>query len=269
MSQQRFVFRQGQNVPDHWYENSWEEKAKENPLYAVMTTPNLLDADSESFSEEHLRPFFEKGRVVFASHVQPRIEQAGFPAEETFIVEYGCGVGRVLKAIVEAGLPCAGIDIAPTMLRHCARLVPGVRSLSGLDADGRSELSDGCATTVFSFAVLKHISRLSEDSRAVAEICRLLRPGGTLALNVNTQDFLGGNLRKPERTVNEETRSLHFHRWRLKPYRQRKYTTWSGVHIGIRTLRRLLAAGGVKVLELYYHDPKKLKGIWVVGRKRR
>ncbi|MBI4605235.1 MAG: hypothetical protein HY721_25005 [Planctomycetes bacterium] len=57
----RFKVPEGQKVPEHWNTSSWEEKARENPLYAVMTTPDLLDADPESFSAEHLAPFFAKG----------------------------------------------------------------------------------------------------------------------------------------------------------------------------------------------------------------
>lgn len=271
-TQRKLVIAEGKNVPAHWYLNSWEEKARENPLYAVMTTPDLLDADPEKFSQEHLRPFFEKGRRVFEKHVLPCIDRAGFLKNEVFLVDYGCGCGRVLRAIVEDRFRCAGVDISETMLRHCKRLVPEVGSLHALDANNRCDLPDGAATTVFSFAVLKHIPALSVYERAVAEVCRVLRPGGTLALNVNSQDFISGgvipcDLKSAERTENYETYSLHFEAGSRKPYRKRTYSTWSGVYIGIHRLREILERGAVETVDVYHHNLEKPQGIWVIGKK--
>lgn len=264
----KFDLLEGQNVPEHWYQNSWEEKARENPLFAVMTTPDLIDADPENFTEAHLGPFFEKGKRVFVDHVKPAIELSAFEKNESLLVDYGCGVGRVLRAVVEAGYACAGVDISATMLHHCRRLAPGVKSLHLLDENKRCDLESECATVVFSFAVVKHIARLAEFSIAVAEMCRLLKPRGILALNVNCQDFIGGDLARPERTENFETHSLHYAPGAGRPYKKRVYSTWSGVHIGFEPLKQLLQAGGVEVLKTYYHTAKKPKGIWVIGRKR-
>jgi SAM-dependent methyltransferase len=257
----------GKNVPEHWSSNSWEEKAKENPLFAVMTTPDLIDADPEQFSPEMLETFFAKGRRVFSAHIAPRIPLIDTGVAVPYLVEYGCGVGRILKAVLEAGYPCSGIDVSPTMLRHCESLVPGVKSLHLLDERNHCDLPDESADLVYTFAVLKHIHRLSIYEAAVHEMTRVLKPGGVLLINVNSGDYQYTDIDHPNRTENYETYSLHFEPDASAPYQRRDYTTWSGVYIGHQWLRDRLADGGVTVREVYYHTPKKKQGIWMVGTK--
>jgi cyclopropane fatty-acyl-phospholipid synthase-like methyltransferase len=129
-------------IPGHWEQNSWEEKARENPLYAVMTMPEMQDAGADRFSEEHLQLFFEKGRKLADRLVMPSL---GLAPEAGMVVEYGCGAGRILNALVERGIICAGVDISQTMLNHCQRLVPGVSSLVCLGAPDSCIRTQSCS----------------------------------------------------------------------------------------------------------------------------
>jgi len=249
-------------IPRHWKTNSWEDKARENPLYAVMSTPEMEDAGAESFDASHLRLFFEKGRVLARRLVDPFI--ADVPASG-LVVEYGCGAGRILNALVEQGIDCAGIDISPTMLGHCARLVPGVRSLHLLDANGRSDLPDACARLVFSYAVVQHIDRLSAYEAAIGEMCRLLRPGGRLVLQLNCEDYALARDGVFGRTENFEEHSLHYAPGCEEPALHRQ-STWSGVYIGRARLVQRLARDGVEALEIEPFNPKA-RSVLVVGRR--
>ena len=47
-------------IPKHWKRSSWEEKAKENPLYAIMTTDDMANAGPE-FTDEHVQQLDGKG----------------------------------------------------------------------------------------------------------------------------------------------------------------------------------------------------------------
>jgi SAM-dependent methyltransferase len=249
-------------VPREWEINSWEEKARQNPLYAVMTTTDFVDARPDGFSDEQLRVFFTKGRDIFDVHLKPRLQDD----KNAFVVEYGCGMGRILKPLLEAGYECAGIDISPTMLAHCQRLVPAANALYLLDDAGRSALPDGIADFVFSYAVLQHIQGLAAYLKALDELCRLLKPGGTFAVQVNCEDFVGG-LDRPDRTENFEDRSVHYRAGETVPYSVHPQSTWSGVYIGEALLRQELAQRGCQIEEIYYHNPAKLRAIWAVGKK--
>ena len=179
-------------------------------------------------------------------------------------VEYGCGVGRILRAIVDAGYRCAGVDISPTMVGHCRDLVPEVDGAYALDENGRSALPDAVASLVFTFAVVQHISSLSAYTRAIDEMCRLLRPGGTLALHFNCEDLATD---PPSRTENFETYSLHYAPGAEEPYLRHDQQEWSGVYMGFELMKHLLAERGVSVGRWYYHNPLKLRGVWLIGTK--
>ncbi len=257
------------NVPEHWYENTWEEKAKENPLFAVMTTPNYSNSDSTAFTEEELNFFFEKGRRVYHKIIKPRAALSQTGAAEPLFVEYGCGMGRILRAIVDDGYRAGGIDISPTMIEHCRHFVPeAANDVYTLDENNRSQMPEGAADVVFSFAVLKHIPRLDVYESALDEIFRIMKPGAALILNFNCQDFIHGSFDTPGRTVNHEGYSEHFRFGEDKPYKTRKYSTWSGVYIGYDRLMDHLFRNNLEFIERFHHTPKKLQGIWVVARKR-
>lgn len=246
-------------LPKHWKTNSWEEKARENPLFAVMTTADMADADPVEFSPQHLQLFFEKGRRLaerFVTAWLPRVPEQGL------VVEYGCGAGRILNALVERGIVCAGIDISPTMLRHCARLVPGVHSLHPLDEAGRCSLPDGCARLVFSHAVLQHIDSLSIYEGALSEMCRLLMTGASLIVQLNCEDYALKSGDQLGTTDNFEQYSVHKPSFGGESYVHR-HSTWSGVYIGRERLARTLLASGVHILEVQSFNPDKPRSILI------
>ena len=252
--------------PDHWREVGWEQKARENPLSAVMTIQEMEAAPAEDFSPEMLEAFFTKGRLLFNNHIAPRLTELLATDAKPLVVEYGCGAGRILRAVVDAGYPCAGIDISRTMLRHCARLVPEP-ALYPLDDAGRCALPSDSAALVYSYAVVQHISRLSNYVTAIDEMCRVVQPGGVLAAQVNCEDFAHGDLDNPDRTENFETYSLHYRAGESEPHQRHKYNEWSGVYIGYGTLQGLLAERGLTIERRYFHTRKKLRGLWIVARK--
>ena len=257
----------GKTVPTYWETNSWEEKAQENPLYASMAARFLRSADPEQFSADQLKSVFQTGEQLFRQHIHPHLRRLEKP--NGLVVEYGCGIGRVLRATAQAGYKCAGIDISATMLRHCRRLVPEAESLRGLDEKNRCELPDEYAVCIYSVAVLQHIATLSAYKTAVQEMCRLLKSKGVLAVQVNCEDFRYGDMDNPGRTKNFETTSEHFNLGGRHPYLTRQSTSWEGVYIGIDLLRSLLKSGGVKITDIYHHDlAREPRSIWVIGRKK-
>ena len=244
--------------------NSWEEKAQQNPLFAVQTTEDMQDALAQDFPPDQVERLFDRGRRLYAERIGPLLATLPGPREEALVVEYGCGVGRILRAIVDAGYRCAGIDISPTMLAHCRDLVPEVEGTYALDDAGRSAMSDGQASMVFTYAVVQHISTLTAYVWALDEMCRVLKPGGLLAIHLNCEDFATD---PPSRTENHEIYSLHYRDGEAEAYLRHGQDQWSGVYIGFDLLTRLLAERGVAIERRFHHNPQKLRGLWVVGRK--
>src|SRR5262245_20687153 len=86
----------GVKVPEHWTAISWEEKAKENPLFAVMSAEDFRYAAPENFDKSHLVPFMAKGRRLYKQDVAPLLRRIPGAKKNIVVVEYGCGVGRIL-----------------------------------------------------------------------------------------------------------------------------------------------------------------------------
>ncbi len=253
--------------PKHWKDVSWEVKAQENPMFAVMTTDEMVEAPPTDFSPEQLDVFFDKGRRVFDKRIHGILERSPDPLEESLVVEYGCGMGRLLKPVIEAGARAAGIDISPTMLDHCRRLVPQVEALYLLDKDGRCAMPDHSASALFSFAVVQHIASLEKYLVAFDEMSRILKPGGRFAIQVNCTDFFDG-FDNPGRTENFETYSLHYRPGETEPFRRHDQDHWSGVYIGHQFLTDYLARRQMRVYAWVPHKAVKPLAVWIQGRKR-
>ena len=124
------------DIRDAWRAKSWDEMARENALAAIMTTPEMMA--SADMSQERLQAFFDRGRELYERYVKPLAPPEGM------LVEYGCGAGRILRAVCDDGRACAGVDISPTMIELCRQFVPEAEA-HVLQA-GRSGLPDACAS---------------------------------------------------------------------------------------------------------------------------
>jgi SAM-dependent methyltransferase len=243
--------------------------ARENPLFAVMTTREMAEAPPADFSQEQVEALFEKGRRIFRRHISGALAHAPGDPGERLVVEYGCGVGRMLNAALEAGHErVAGIDISPTMLAHCRRLVPEVEALYPLDEHGQSGLEDGCASAVFSYAVVQHISLLSRYLAAFEEMARILKPGGVLVVQLNCTDFEGGDFAHPGRTENHETFSLHFRSGESDPYLRHEQDQWSGVYASSQLLADRLEKRRIRIVNWRSHSAEKAMSVWLYAKRR-
>ncbi|MFE1954227.1 class I SAM-dependent methyltransferase [Streptomyces sp. NPDC059524] len=98
------------------------------------------------------------------------------------VLDAGCGTGRALPALRAAVGPSGvvlGADLTPAMLRAAVR---AGRDRSGhlLLADvSRLPLASGSLDAVFGAGLISH---LPDPKRDLAELARVVRPGGLLAL---------------------------------------------------------------------------------------
>lgn len=94
------------------------------------------------------------------------------------VLEVGCGTGTDLVQFARAGARVTGVDLTPRSI-EIARLRFGVYKLTGEFAIGDCEalsFPDASFDAVYSFGVLHHTP---DTARAIREIHRVLRPGGT------------------------------------------------------------------------------------------
>lgn len=92
------------------------------------------------------------------------------------LVDLGCGAGLLAPHLVGRGYRHVGVDITASALVQAA--AHGVTAVRGDVC--RTPLAGGCADVVCAGEILEHVTDLPA---AVAEACRLLRPGGLLVLD--------------------------------------------------------------------------------------
>jgi SAM-dependent methyltransferase len=103
--------------------------------------------------------------------------------DRALILDVGCGTGATASALRRFGR-VVGLDFSPLALSCCQR--------RGLDAvvHGRAEsipLRDGCVDAIVATDILEH---LDDDTAALAEFYRVLKPGGHAVVTVPAYRFL-------------------------------------------------------------------------------
>ena len=98
------------------------------------------------------------------------------------ILEVGCGYGRVSRSLLaSARIQLVGLDLSEAMLRSCKQELGEELTVCRADA-GRLPFRDGSFDAVVCTGVLMH---LPDQRRALAELGRVLRPGGRLVVSGN------------------------------------------------------------------------------------
>jgi SAM-dependent methyltransferase len=103
------------------------------------------------------------------------------------VLDVGCGTGGMLERLRRIG-PTVGIDAAEEALALARKRSSG--ALVRGDAS-RLPFHSGSFDLLTSFDVLYH-SRIADDAAALAEMARVLRPGGTFLVRVPAFDRLRG-----------------------------------------------------------------------------
>jgi SAM-dependent methyltransferase len=99
--------------------------------------------------------------------------------------DLGCGPGHVARYLHEQGVQVMGLDLSAEMVELARRLNPGIEFRQGnmvsLDID------DGTSGGIVAFYSIIHVPR-AEIAVALAEMSRVLRPGGLLLLAFHVGD---------------------------------------------------------------------------------
>lgn len=255
------------NIPKHWGKNTWEEKAKENPLFAIMTVADFADNTFDDIEGGVPQKFIEKGKRIYDRLVKANLSEAE-RKQKLSMFDYGCGVGRIMHAVIEDGHEALGADISKTMIDAAPRLVPTAKALCVVGENGTIDIPSESVDVAYSFAVLQHISSLKTHQGAISEMARLLKPGGMLAIQVNCEDFgLADSADVLPFTVNYEDVSVHIGSLTAAPLRVHEQNNWSGVYIGLDRMIAHLNKCGLRVDDIYCWWDKKPRSTVFIARK--
>jgi SAM-dependent methyltransferase len=96
------------------------------------------------------------------------------------VLDLGCGAGRFLRALNEAGVDAVGVELAQAAAERARANAPGA-DIRLLETDGSLPLGHGEIDLVWCSEVLEHVA---DTAHALLEVRRVLRPGGRLLVTV-------------------------------------------------------------------------------------
>lgn len=182
----------------------WDERARSDAMYWIATK------EGGAWSTEE---FFRSGEADVAQILErARVELRPGDA----VLDIGCGVGRLLRAMVRRGASGHGVDVSAEMIERAkANLGPDVK-LTATPAHELGALPRGHFRLVYSYVVLQHIPEAAMILSCLAQCVGLLQEGGVLQMQLrNDHQF------------------------------QATYDTYRGASVPVADVRRTLEAAGL------------------------
>jgi len=161
------------------HRRDWEDLGRLDPLWAVLTSREGRRG------QWGLDAFFATGLAEVAG-LMAMARRLGLPAHREWALDFGCGAGRLTRALAIHFRAVAGVDISLTMLRKAVELnheIPNCRFVLNT-APALACFKDDAFDLVYTSIVLQHFPGKAAIAAAISELLRVLRPGGLLAFQL-------------------------------------------------------------------------------------
>ncbi len=160
----------------------WEKWGQRDPYYGVLTDPRFR---SSALTPQSKNEFFDSGR----HHVGYVLDMCRLYIDSAFapkhVLEFGCGVGRLVIPFAELAGEVTGVDVSPSMLAEARRNCEerGINNAVLVPSDETLSAAHGTFDLVHSCIVLQHID-MPRGRSLFAQLVDRVRPGGIGALQV-------------------------------------------------------------------------------------
>lgn len=169
---------------DHMKENRlassrdfWNTKAKENPYWYVSSYG--------PYKDRNLDEFWASGEQIWNELTQA----TGYCPERTdHVVEIGCGVGRITRAIAKGAGEVDAFDISAEMIErakenHISNAIFHVNDGASLDVPASS------GDAVVAYCVFQHLPSMQLLGDYLREMMRVAKPGGLIAFTTCAREW--------------------------------------------------------------------------------
>lgn len=168
-------------------DEAWKHYGDNDPYFGVLTNPEFKGTN---LTPHRLLDFFATGD----KHVTTLLDalgRYGFDFARGSVLDFGCGVGRLLLPFSKQFKAAVGIDVSPGMLAECRknceqRSYPNIELLQS--DDHLTALKGRQFNLVHSFIVLQHIS-YDRGVEITHQLLESVAPQGVAALHIQYAGF--------------------------------------------------------------------------------
>ena len=158
------------------HRHDWEELSELDPLWAILSN------DEKRFGRWEMQEFLETGNQEI-SRVMVQARNLGLPREHRRALDFGCGVGRLTRAMRPYFQECIGVDISQSMITRAARLSPECSFIVNRESNLHIFPSDHF-DFVYSNLVLQHQPSRQIIVSYIGEMLRVLSRQGLLVFQL-------------------------------------------------------------------------------------
>jgi len=220
----------------------WEDLAEVDPYWAIAGNADL------KYGGWDQEEFFRSGERVVAD-VMAVGEELGHPTARGAALDFGCGYGRLTRALAGRFNECVGLDISGRMVQGAREMNAAVAGAS-FEVNERPDLrlfADERFDLILAKSVLGHSPSREVVLGYVTEFVRCLRPGGLAVFQAPNAMDLRHRIQHHRRIY------LALRRLGLSPeflYRRLRTSPMQVIFVPEREVLDHLATLGVTVLDV-------------------
>jgi SAM-dependent methyltransferase len=229
---------------------TWIQLGAEDPLWAVFS------CDGKEGGKWKLDEFLATGEGDVARYHELIRQHAKAPEQLGDVLDFGCGVGRLVLAWSRRARSATGVDISAPMIEHAARILaqtPNAKAVLNESPD-LAQFADASFDVVATHICLQHIPPQFVPGY-LREFGRICRPGGAVAFQL------------PSRLLRAD-HGAHARRWIVehlpfglgKVYRRWKHGTVARFDVYTTPAEQVVAAATAGGLVLVHQEPDRSAG---------
>jgi SAM-dependent methyltransferase len=157
----------------------WEDLGELDPYWATITAPDQKHGHGD------LRRYLATGEIEIEG-VMAAAKRLGFPVARHAALDFGCGLGRLTRALSRHFDECWGVDISESMIGRATELhqTEPTCHFRVNSEDRLAGFRDGEFDLIYSNVVLQHAPDAATINGYIRELVRTLAPGGLLSFQL-------------------------------------------------------------------------------------
>ncbi len=214
----------------------WDARAHEDAYYFIDNTLDYGDPDLDSFWASGPK---DVDKILDLLGVE-------LSAGDT-VVEIGCGVGRMSRAVAERTHAVKALDVSAEMIARARESNPQLENVDWIVGEGDSltGVEDASADVCLSFVVFQHIPDPEITLSYISDMGRVLKPGGWAGFQVSDAPEVHARrpLRRRIREGLSAARGRFPHGW--------SHPAWRGSSIDVDRLQQVATAAGLETERIH------------------